>query len=392
MASPAGCTYSGGAISRFTATPTAAPTRVSTTRPSAALSAPPTARTSIPLIGTSSRCGPSRSSRPATSETATTSPRLHQVSPVTPANSTASSTPATTLTMRSRPCASVSYIVSCTTSRAVSGASTGEELVCSAPASTNASTAASTVLPVRSPGTRPRRKSPASPARRRGSTLPVWRRSAPGARAARHELLQRGRRVGQPGGVDRLPGAHQVADRAGDVPDVDVHAGEHPAPGEPEGDELPLRQVTADDDAVVAARGDVPGVLHAQVVLVAEEVGQPLVARREAEHGPRGDRGLVERVGPLLDPDVPAQQRVVGVGHVAGGEDRGVRRLQARVDQDAVVDRQAGVGGQPDVRGDPDTGEDDVAGHLGPVLEHERARPGCRTGPRRGDPDAAAQV
>src|SRR3712207_7295335 len=47
--------------SRFTRNPVPAPISVSCTRPSAAVSAPPTASTSIALIGTSSRLGPSRS-------------------------------------------------------------------------------------------------------------------------------------------------------------------------------------------------------------------------------------------------------------------------------------------------------------------------------------------
>ena len=111
--------------------PTAAPSSVSSTRPRAYRWAPPTASTSMAVMGTSSSCGPKRSSRPATRLAATTRPRLHQVSPTKLAKTAATSTPATTLTTRSRPEASVSCMVSWTTSRAVSGASTGAELVCS---------------------------------------------------------------------------------------------------------------------------------------------------------------------------------------------------------------------------------------------------------------------
>ncbi len=110
------------------------------------------------LMGTSSRFVPSRRNRPTTSDTPTTAPRLHQVSPTSSATPTASSTPASTLAMRPTPLLSVCDIVSCTTSRAVSGASTGAALVPSCCAMTKDSTAAAVVLAVRKPGTRPRRK------------------------------------------------------------------------------------------------------------------------------------------------------------------------------------------------------------------------------------------
>ncbi len=79
-ASLAGRTYSGGATTEPTTMPTTAPITVSAIRPSTAVSAPPTARMSIALIGTSTMSSPSRNSRPTTSETAIASPRLHQVS------------------------------------------------------------------------------------------------------------------------------------------------------------------------------------------------------------------------------------------------------------------------------------------------------------------------
>src|SRR6185436_8989885 len=40
--------------------------------------------------------------------------------------------------------------------------------------------------------------------------------------------------VGQLRAVDRAAGADQVLDRVGDVPDVDVHPGQHPAAAQPE--------------------------------------------------------------------------------------------------------------------------------------------------------------
>jgi hypothetical protein len=87
-----------------------------------------------------------------TSEIATTAPRLHQVSPTTVAMPRATSTPATTLAMRCRPWATVSYMVSWTTSSAVSAAMTGWSLVCRRLDTTYARTAARVDLAVRSPG------------------------------------------------------------------------------------------------------------------------------------------------------------------------------------------------------------------------------------------------
>ncbi len=127
-ASLAGRTYSGGATTAPARTPTTAPITVSATRPSAAVPDPPTARTSIALIGTSAISSPSRSSRPITSETAMTIPRLHQVSGTTVDRTAATRTPSTTLTTRSIPRRTVSYSVSWTTRSAVSGASTGRAL------------------------------------------------------------------------------------------------------------------------------------------------------------------------------------------------------------------------------------------------------------------------
>ena len=91
----------------------------------AAASAPPTASTSIALIGTSIRCGPSRSSWPTRIETATRTPRLHQVRPTRLENPTASSTPAVTLATRCTPLVTMSLSVTSTTSSAVSGARIG---------------------------------------------------------------------------------------------------------------------------------------------------------------------------------------------------------------------------------------------------------------------------
>ena len=72
------------------------------------MSAPPTASTSIALIGTSLTSSPSRSSRPSTSEPPTAMARLHQVSPTQDERTTATRTPTSTLTTRRIPRRSVS--------------------------------------------------------------------------------------------------------------------------------------------------------------------------------------------------------------------------------------------------------------------------------------------
>ena len=98
-----GCARRAGTAT-LTSTPTAAPMSVSTTRLSAAASAPavnPTPSTSIALIGTSMRLGPSRSSWPTTMAAATRMPRLHQVRPTTKAKPVAIATPASTASTRS---------------------------------------------------------------------------------------------------------------------------------------------------------------------------------------------------------------------------------------------------------------------------------------------------
>ena len=124
---------------------------------------------------------------------------------------------------------------------------------------------------------------------------------------------------------------------SGHVPDVDVHAGHHRAAGQPERDELQRRRVAPVHDLVVVAGLGQPGRLHAQVVLVAEEVRHPVVGHRLAEHGAGRGRAAVQRVGPVLHPDPAAQQRVGHVGHVTGREDVRVAGPQRRVHQDAVA-------------------------------------------------------
>ncbi len=116
-----------GGKSRFVATPTAAPTSVSTIRSQAADPAPsaPTPSTSIALIGTSMRLSRRRNACPTAIETKISRPRLHHSSGTTEAKNTARATPVTTATTRSRPLARSETGVTCTTSIAVNDATSG---------------------------------------------------------------------------------------------------------------------------------------------------------------------------------------------------------------------------------------------------------------------------
>ncbi len=116
-------------------------------------------------------------------------------------------------------------------------------------------------------------------------------------------------------------------------------------------------------------------VLHAEVVLVGEEVGEFVVFGVLAEHPGHGDRGLLERVGPVLGADARAEQRVLGRGDVADREDVGVAGAQRRVDQDtAVADRQAGAFGERDVGRRADRDQDGVGVDGGTVAELQPGR------------------
>ena len=179
------------------------------------------------------------------------------------------------------------------------------------------------------------------------------------------EFLERHVGVGEAPVVDGDALADEALDRVGDVPDVDVHAGHDAIAGEPEGDELAARGIAAEDDAVPVA-GEAR-VLHADVVLVGEEVRQAVVGVGAAEHVAGGGRPLVERVGPVLDADPLAVEGVVGVGDVAGGEHAGRAGLQVLVDEDAVVDGEPGLRGELGARLHADADDHEVALELASV-------------------------
>ena len=72
-----------------------------------------------------------------------------------------------------------------------------------------------------------------------------------------------------------------------------------------------------------------------------KKYGHSVVADTLPGHSPGRGLRLVQRVRPVLDPDVLAQQRVEGVGNVSGGVDVWVRGAQLRINNDAVADIKA---------------------------------------------------
>src|SRR5436305_9419825 len=125
--------------------------------------------------------------------------------------------------------------------------------------------------------------------------------------------------IGEPAVVDGRAGADELLDVLRDVPDVDVHAGDDAVARQPERDELAPGGVAAEDDAVPAARE--AGVLHADLVLIGEEVRDALIGLPAAEHVARGGGALLDRVVPVLDPEALAVERMPRARDVPGRED-----------------------------------------------------------------------
>ena len=94
---------------------------------------------------------------------------------------------------------------------------------------------------------------------------------------------------------------------------------------------------------------------------LAEERGDGVVAVALAGEDPADLGALVVGVRPVLDPAPAPEERVEEVGHVAGGVDAGRARLEALVDDDAVVDSEAAAGEKVRVRDDADADD----GHVG---------------------------
>ncbi len=100
--------------------------------------------------------------------------------------------------------------------------------------------------------------------------------------------------------------------------------------------------------------------------MVAEEVGHRAVGHPPAEHGSRHRRAAVQRVGPVLDPDVTAEQGMVRVRHVAGREHVGRGSVQPRVDDDPIADIQPRCRGEAGGRHRPDPHHHEVGGQHRP--------------------------
>lgn len=172
------------------------------------------------------------------------------------------------------------------------------------------------------------------------------------------EVLEGDVRVGQTGFVEGLLGFDEGAQRFGDVPHVGAHGRDNSIMGDPEGDERSGLGIAAEHDPVPARR--VAGVLHAQVVLVGEEVGHPVVGDRGTEHVLGGDDALVLCVGPVLDPDPPADPGVPRRSGVTGREDARHSGLEELVDGDPTVEVEPGPCRELHAWFDADTHHDEV--------------------------------
>src|SRR5450759_1421559 len=125
--------------------------------------------------------------------------------------------------------------------------------------------------------------------------------------------------VSQPDKVDGKAGKQQGFDRLTGIPDIRVHGGPHPAVPDPEGNEFPSGRVPSEND-LIPNRGP-PAVLHSEVVLVGEEVRQPVVSGGVPENVLGRHGTLVEGRRPVLEANTGAVARMEGIGHVAGGKD-----------------------------------------------------------------------
>ncbi len=125
MSSPALCTHTGGTKITLNSSPTTAPIRVSATRSQAVSATWATPSTSMALMATSGTNSLTRTRWPTVSAQRMSRPRLHQLSPTMALKPAATTTPTTTEVTRRMPLVMVAKRVTWTTSRAVSGASSG---------------------------------------------------------------------------------------------------------------------------------------------------------------------------------------------------------------------------------------------------------------------------
>ncbi len=133
-------------------------------------------------------------------------------------------------------------------------------------------------------------------------------------------------------------------------------------------------------------------VLHAAVVLVAEEVGQPVVPRADPEDRGGHRLGLVQGVVPVLHPQPVAEGRMPGVGHVTGGVDVRSGAAQCLVDHDPVGDLEPTLQGQLGAWLCADADDHDVGLEGRAVTEHHARHSVVAVGRQAGDLDPAADV
>jgi hypothetical protein len=94
--------------------------------------------------------------------------------------------------------------------------------------------------------------------------------------------------------------------------------------------------IPSEDDFIRLGR--VPAVLHPGLVLIGEEVGEPVVGLGLAEHVPGGDGALMQGGVPVLDAEVATVEGVPRIGDISCREHALNAGLKMLVDDDPVVD------------------------------------------------------
>src|SRR5262249_12625500 len=104
----------------------------------------------------------------------------------------------------------------------------------------------------------------------------------------------------------------------------------------------------------------VAGILHAEAVLIGEEVGHALIWNAGTEHVLRGGDALVERVRPVLDAYTSVQERVPRTGYIARREHARHVGFQACVDDNATVHVEPRGARQLDARFSTDADDNEI--------------------------------
>ena len=173
---------------------------------------------------------------------------------------------------------------------------------------------------------------------------------------------------------------HQRRDRVRHVPGVHGHARDQPAVLQPEGDEFPVGRLPP-EHARGPSRGRSPSTPCPRRTGRRRSTGSVRTGVGDAQHVLGRDRTLIQRGGPVLQPDARLEERVPRAGDVPGGEDIRGARAQELVGGDAVLERRAGVFRERDPRHHAHADDEHVAaaGHVPSAKRTSSARAGPRS-------------